>query len=291
MVLMLMLLLSNFNFLMLTPIAPVEAIISEEPIVINPRLYSYPELDGVLVMGEIINNLATAVSQVNVSITFYDEARVHELKKDYCTAFLRVIPPSRRSAFKYPFKKEEIENFKYCDVKVSSYTVSESSKPTGFSIVSATATLYPNRTEVTGTIRNMLSTSLKFLNIFALLYDENGFVAATDSDITLIEFKPDSTESFDCVTRVVNDTFNIVKCIITGESQSYGVEEEHVLTSAKNQNEGFNYAIPAAIIIGIIALALSLILLRKRHKKRKQSIRRKLSREHSTSRISKHLNS
>jgi hypothetical protein len=264
---------------MLTPIAPVEAIISEEPIVINYKLYSYPELNGVLVMGEIINNLETAVSRVNVSITFYD-AGAHELKKAYCTAFLGVIPPSRRSAFKYPFKKEEIENFKYCDVKVSSYTVSESSKPTGFSIVSATATLYPNRTEVTGTIRNMLSTSLRFLNIFALLYDENGFVAATDSDITLVELKPDSTESFDCVTRVINDTFDIVKCIITGESQSYGVEKEKIIYSAKNQNEGFNYMIVAAVIIGIAALALSLILLRKRHKKRKQSIRRKLSRGH-----------
>lgn len=289
MVLMLMLLLSNFSFLMLTPIAPVEAIISE-PIVINYKLYPYPELNGVFVMGEIINNLATPVSRVNVSITFYDEAHVHMLKKAYCTAFLGVIPPGRRSAFKYPFEKEEIENFKYCDVKVSSYTVSESSKPTGFSIVSAKAILYPNRTEVTGTIRNMLSTSLRFVNIFAILYDENGFVATTDSDITLIEFKPDSTESFDCVTRVVNDTFNIVKCIITGESQGYGVEEEHVLTSAKNQNEEFNYAIPAAIVIGIIALASSLILLQKRHKKRKHRIR-KLSTEHSTSKVSKHMNS
>jgi hypothetical protein len=287
---MLMLLLFDFNFLVLAPIAPVEAVVGEDLIVINHKLYPDPGLDRVIVMGEVVNSLGAAISGVNLSITFYDEG-AHELKKAYCAAFLGVTPPGRRSAFKYPFENEEIENFTYYDVKVSSYTISESSKPTGFSIVTATAILYPDRTEVKGTVENLLSSSLRFLNVFALLYDENGFIAATDSDLTLVELKPGAADSFSCVTRAINDTFNVVQCIITGESNDYGVEREKVITSAKSQDEGFKYTIAAAMIIGIAALALSLILLRKRYKKRKQSIRSKLSRDHSTSRISKHLNS
>jgi len=274
---------------MLAPIASVEALASEEPIVVNYKLYTDSENDRVLVMGEVINNMVTAIQRVNISITFYD-AGAHELKKAYCSAFLEVIPPSRRSAFKYPFNNEEIENFSYYDVKVSSYTVSDSSKPAGFSIVSAKAVLYPNRTEVTGRVTNIISSSVKYFNIFALLYDENGFIAATDSDLTLVELEPSASELFSCVTFFVNDTFNVVKCIITGESSIYGVEKEKVITSGGNEDEGLNYIIVAAVIVGLAALALSLILLRKRYKKKK-SVRSRLSRKHPPSRISKHLNS
>lgn len=288
MVLMLMLFLFNSLFLMMASITSVEA---SESIVINSKLYPYPSYDGVIVMGEIINNFTYAVSRVNFSITFYDEG-AHVLKKVYSLASLAVIPPGRRASFQYPFKNEEIENFKYYDVKVTSYIESES-KPAGFSITPNVPAVveYENYTEVRGTVTNTVSKTLSHINIFALLYDQNGFIGTTDSDLSLVELNASDVGSFNCFTSVINDTFNVTRCIITGESQSYGVAEEVVITNPKNQNGGFNYMIAVAIIIGLAALALSLILLRKRYKKRKHNIRSRLSRKHSTSRISKHLNS
>jgi len=276
MVLMLMLLLFNVNFLIRLAIPPVEAMVGEESLVLSPPIL-YSKGDAIFVMGEIINKLGTAIREVNVTVTFESEGG-DVLKEVYSSVFLEVIPPGRRSAFKTSVKIEEVKNFKKCDVKVSSYKSSDS-KPPGFSITWAKAVLYPDRTEVTGQVRNILSSQIKALNVFALLYNEDGFIGVTDSDLTIIELKQDQTNLFKCTTWLINDTFNVVKCIITGESRSYSMEEEKTITSAKNGNEGPNYTMVTAIIIGVGALAISLIVLRKRYKKWKHRAKRKLSRK------------
>jgi len=283
-----MLLFFDFSFLMLAPLVSVEVVVGEESVAVNHKLYPSPENDGVLVMGEVINNLGTAISKVNVSITFYGEG-AQELEKAYCMAFLDVIPPSRRSAFKYPFGNEDIENYAYYDVVVSSYVVLENPKPTGFSILSSKAVLYADRTEVTGTVKNIVSGNVSHIGVFALLYDENGFVAATDMDQAISTLEPNGTGPFSCFTRVINNASDVVQCIITGESWTYGVETEKVIFSAKSQDDWVNYAIAAAVIVGIAALALSLFLLRKRFRKRRHGTRSKLSGEHSASMLSRFL--
>jgi hypothetical protein len=271
---MFMLLFFNFIFSALLLAIPVGATTSgEHTVTINHKLYLTSEYGGIIVMGEVINNLETAISKVNVTITFYDENE-QELKKVNCSTFLEVIPVGRRAAFKYFFKNEDVENFKRYDVKVSSYMASEP-KPMGFSITSARTVLYPNFTRVTGIVENTISSSIKYLNIFALLYDENGFIAVTDSDLTIIELKSGATDYFVCETNLINDTFNVVKCIITGESENHSVQNEKIITSVKTE-DGFNYTIAIAIIIGITLLISSLLLLKKRRKKRKKKIRRRL---------------
>jgi hypothetical protein len=271
--------------------ASITSVDASESIVVNSKLYPYPSYDGVIVMGEIINNFTYAVSKVNFSITFYDEG-AHVLKKAYSLASLEVIPPSRRASFQYPFKNEEIENFKYYDVNVSSYMASEP-KPTGFSITPNVPAVILNvsDTKVRGVVTNTIADTVKLINILALLYDQDGFIGTTDSDLTNVVLEPGATGPFCCFTSIINSTFNVTRCIITGESQSYGVAEEVVITSTKNQNGGFNYMIAVAIIIGVGAFVSSFIFLRRGYRKRKRNIRSRLSRKHSTSRISKHLNS
>jgi hypothetical protein len=287
-VFMLVVLLFDFNFSTLVSIAPVEAAASAEGITINSKLHPYPVYGGAYVVGEAINNLSISISGVNISVTFYG-ADGHELSKKYGQPFLQVIPPSRRSGFLVLFKNAEIANYDHYKVNVLTYA-SANPKPIGFSILHAQATQYSNYTEITGTVENKVSTTLNNFNVFALLYDENGFLDVTDMDETLGDIKPGYGGTFDLFSRVVNDTFNVSECIITGEVSSYGVENEKIIYAAKNQNGGFNYAIPAAIIVGIVALALSLILLRKRYGKRKRRIRGKLSEGRSASSVSKHLN-
>jgi len=272
----------------MAPIAPVEA---SGSIVINSKLYPiHLVYDGVIVMGEIINNFTYAVTNVNFSITFYDEGS-NVLKKVYSQPSLEVIPAGRRASFEYPFNNEDIANFKSYDVSLVSYQES-TSKDTGFSIITEVPAVvqYTNYTEVQGLVVNTISENLTLVTIFALFYDENGFIGVTDSS-TIVAIEPSDTGTYDCFSSVINSTFNIVKCIITGESQSYGIDQEYVIANAENQSDLFNRIVIALMIIGLVALLSSMILLQRKHKKQKHNIKSRLSKNHSTSKISKHFNS
>jgi hypothetical protein len=284
---MFVLLLFSSIFLMLAPITSVEA--SSEDIVLHYKLYPEPLYNGVEVVGEVINNLATAISEVNISVTFHD-IYANELTKGYGSAFLQVIPPGRRSAFLVLFQNFSL-NYAYYEAKVLSYNMSNP-KPIGLSLLHALATQYSNYTEIVGTVQNTASVTLQYVSIFALFYDEDGnFIEATDADTSLATLEADNTGTFDLFTRHVNDTVNVTKCIITGESWSYGLDEEKVIYSKADEDGLFKYAIPAAIIIGVGAFLSSFILLRRGYKKRKHGMKSKPSTRHSTSRVSKHLNS
>ena len=240
---------------------------SQDDIVVNHEEYVNPRLGSIFVVGEVINNRDSAIRDVKLTVTFFNS--MSEIIKKYnSTVFLEVIPPGRRSAFKLSVPIEEVEGYKYCEVEVSSYITSDS-KPPGFYITSARAILYENRTEIIGSIRSTVPDTLRYLNIFALLYTEDGFIGVTDSDLTIVKLDPYETTGFKCITWLINATTDVKKVIVTGESLDYGIKEEKVITSSKSNNSNFYIMVVfIAIVITLIAVATALVFTKRRRKKK-----------------------
>lgn len=257
-----------FNHLSVLPVK------GNSGIKVQSKCYLNYDENAVYVVGEVINGFENTISEVNVTVTFYNETEL--IKEFYTSVFLSVIPPGRRAAFKLMISLDEVAGFSNYTAQLLSYK-SSNQKPPGISIVSAKAVLYEDRTEVTGYIKNVAPNTIYGVNIFALLYDENGFIGVTDSDLTIFGLEPGDTASFKCITWLINSTFNVSKVIITGESLSYSVMEEKILISGGGESVVPDFRIITIVVVTIVIL-ISLVLFRKKlfKKKKKKHFKEKL---------------
>jgi len=244
---------------------------------VNPENQTFKTL---LIMGEVINNKSYPVSDLNLTITFYNASRV-PIKKLELKAPINVIFPGRRSPFKVGVNLDELKGYMYYNIKVSSYKISYAGKPFGLKISHASVTLYPNKTVVKGYIENIGDKEINNFLIFACLYDEKGFVGVTDAYLFYVPenskdvLYPNSVTEFTAFTRFINSSFNIVKCIVTGESREYALVDEKIITSNANESLKITFWLTVGILIAFSTVVLVIIYTRRRKKRSSKATLRK----------------
>lgn len=242
-----------------------------------------------LIMAEIVNNYSLPVSDVNVTITFYNE-NSSVIKEIELRTPISVIFSGRRSPFKLGIDLDELKKKGYAryNITVSSFNFYPEGKKFGLEIPHATAKLYPDKTEVKGYIKNVAKEGINNFQIFACLYDENdSFVGVTDAYLFYVPensedvLQPGGIQEFIATTRFVNATINVTKCIITGESKEYALLEEKIITSKYNEPPlDYTVLIFLGSIIFLIIMVSLVIIYRKKRKRRnrKKRERRKVRR-------------
>jgi len=154
----------------------------------------------------------------------------------------------------------EIEaGYMYYNVKVSSYKI-YAGKPFGLKVSHASVTLYPDKTVVKGYIENIGDKEINNFQNFACY--EKGFVGITDAYLFYVPenskdvLYPRSATEFIVFTRFINSSFNIVKCIITGESREYALVDEKIITSNANESLKITFWLTVGILTAFSTIVL-----------------------------------
>jgi hypothetical protein len=168
------------------------------------------------VVGEVHNTGDTAVTEVNVSATFYNSTGeiVAEIKQP---TRLSTILPNRTSPFDITLfstiLSSTVHNY---TVQIATFSPTQD-RPLGLKILSNSSSSDTNGFRVTGTIENIGTQSTSFTRLIATYYSTTGHVVATAAN--------DSAPSFLDVNQTA--PFNILlNSSVASQVYSYTLEAE-----------------------------------------------------------------
>ncbi len=177
------------------------------------------------VVGEIQNNLESAINQVNVSVTLYDEAKNVVMTKE-TMSLVNTIMPEMKGPFDVIFLNIKPEQIKSYSLDMD-FSISQ---PKGQVIEITSSELSRdnhNNLIISGNVENNGETTANTIAVIATLYDRDGNVAA----VSRVHPEPDYLGSEDDTFFVItvldkNRNSQVTNYSVVAESEEYAAVPE-----------------------------------------------------------------
>ncbi len=256
----------------------------------------FTDTPSVVVFVEVINNGSTAVKNVNITVTFYDN-QGNTITQITRKTMFNVIMPQRRAPISFSITSEEAQRYggtgRY-EVSISSYEPSEDIEQS-IIVIPQSVELTETNVTIAGKIYNNGSSPLRIIQMVGLFYEGSddqekpkGFRSHSDPDLYMLAtpLQPGATtdDAFMLFSLFASNASDRLACILTAEAperagnqtQNPATVDQEVLIWLKGGPESpiesfdLRWVVLAAALILAVLSGIVLLRRRKRGKTRWQ---------------------